>query len=133
MISVLIEKTEVKNFMNRLTKTDAFDWFYAFDISIVSFARFEIRGALWKVLRPYVYNILKGAEKPRLIKIVFSHPAPEEFHKDAAGLFLNVVFANDELRATSGASQRDFLNRGVSEKWDEFAAKFIKDLEESKN
>jgi hypothetical protein len=130
MISILIEGKKVKSFMNRLTKTDAFDWFYALEIAIVSFARFEIYGAPWKVLRPYVYNILKGAEKPVLIKIVFSAPTPEEFDKDAVGLFLNVTFANNEIRATSGSSLRDFTNRALAEKWDEFAAKFIKDLEE---
>jgi hypothetical protein len=119
--------------MNRLTKTEAFDWLYAREIAIISFARFEIYDAPWKVLRPYVYNILKGAEKPSLVKIVFSHPNPEGFNKDAQALFINVAFANDEIRATSGSSQRDFLNRSLGEEWDDFVAKFINDLEEIRN
>ena len=143
-----LPESEVRALMNLLLVKDAFDGFDLRVCTIQSFARFDIEGAAaqeraesepaakalfckWSRIRPYVYNIIKGSEKPRFFKLVLS--CPEETvgtdFPNAQALFINIIFDKNSVHVTTGASMKTFsLDRGVEASWDEHVKGFFQGL-----
>ena len=124
---------DVKGFMNRLLKEDAFDSLEARSAEIACKIRFSVSGALeeegyitWGELRPAIFNLIKSGDKPKTIKIVFSHKNAEVFHPNAAALFLNMIYENDNVTFTTATAQKQFnLEKSLNEQWDEHIIKFF--------
>ena len=76
MILISIPESNVKDFMKKLLKETLFDNFEINGVEIISFTKFEISGKLyednerknctWRELRPYIFNIIKGTQKPKI-------------------------------------------------------------------
>ena len=129
-----VPESQVKDFMQHLFNQDTFAKFQVRGIVVHSFTHFEISGekgegdfCTWGELRPYVRNIIKGTEKPRIIKIIFALEAPEATHPNAAALFINVLYDNDKINCTTACSQKSFeLNRDVDIVWDNWVTDFFR-------
>jgi len=123
----------VKEFMGKLLKEDIFDHFEVRKVEIVSFMHFEINHiaakedfTTWAVLREYVFNIIKGAEAPTLIKIVFSKNDAENIHENAAALFLNFHYEAGEAYVTTGTAQKVFaMDKSVDHAWEDWVNAFF--------
>ncbi|MDR1066897.1 MAG: DUF5721 family protein [Clostridiales bacterium] len=144
MLALKIDKSEIKSFMNVLLRQDAFSEFETRGVEISTFADFSINGAfdenyssderkevhcLWKRLQPYVFNILKGAARPKLLKITFSLPASKlpVIHENAASCFINLVYQNGEAVCSTAVSQKSFsLDKSVDVAWDESVLAFFR-------
>lgn len=94
----------------------------------------------WKQLRPLCFDVIKGKKVPLRFKIVFKMPRSfvELFlsstqiaqQPEDVMLFLNLVFQDGALTATTGVSLKQFsLDKSVEIAWDEHAAKFLQRLQ----
>ena len=147
MLAFSIEASDIKDFMNKLLKEQTFDFFQVRSVEVKSIAKFEIDGSLnkdylnteaseerkfcrWGELRPYVFNIIKGSQKPKSIKIVFSYE-PElaiALNANAKALFLNIYFENNAVNCTTATSQINFsFEKDLDNDWNEFIKTFFKD------
>lgn len=138
MQSFSIQEPYVKDFMQHLFTYDTFINFEVRGVTLHSFTYFEISGEKqdatycnWDELRPYVRSILKGQDKPRLMKIIFSYAAPQTLHPNAATLFINLAYEStpegDKITGTTANSQKDFqLNKEVDITWDNWVLDFFK-------
>jgi hypothetical protein len=148
MIALKIPGQEMKTLMHHLLKEETFDVFEVRDVSIRSFIQFDVHGllfeeaesddetaaerrkfALWRDVRPYIFNIIKGAKRPRGMKFVFSLPSnkAKEITPLAAVLFLNLSFDNGELLITSGLTKKEFsLDKSADQLWDEAIRRFFR-------
>ncbi len=144
MLALNIPQSEIKCFMNMLLKEEVFDKFEVRSAVINSFIQFNIDGLLeikeetessvknyisWKKLRPYIFNIIKGSPRPRIMKLVFSLPRDnmQKLADGASAMFLNILFESGEVLITTGASQKVFsLDKSVEAIWDEYIKKFCK-------
>lgn len=128
----------VKAFMAALLKGDVFDKFQLREITICSFASFNICGeksgdekgtfCRWSEIKPYAFDIIKGKRLPELIKVVFSLP-PEETGlnlKDTSTVFLNITYENDGISCVTGMSMKNFsLDRSAMYAFDEYVGEFF--------
>ena len=142
MLSFSIEETEVRDFMNKLLRDTAFDYFEVRGVIITTFARFEIGGAVsgearegcngyctWKELRPYVFGIIKG-RRPRAFKIVLSLPADwaQALHSNISACFLNLIFDGNRILCTAVVSEKAFaLDKAAGGVWHEYIKCFFKE------
>jgi len=139
MLAFSIEEPDVKDFMRHLFTHDTFNNFEVRGIAVHSFTYFEISGEKarsadesagycnWEELRPYVHYILKGREKPRVMKFIFARPNPETLHPNAAALFINMAYEGDKLSCTAATSQKQFdLDRSVETEWSSWVSNFFK-------
>ena len=131
--------------MGQLLREDIFDIFEVRSVEIATSTRINIDGMLetppeaadehkkpgfttWEALRPLAYEIIKASPKPKHVKIVFSYKANEtcDVHPNAAALFLNMVYENDSVSFTTGASQREFaLDKSLDANWEEWVTGFF--------
>ena len=145
MLAIELEKNAVKGFMGKLLREDVLDSFEARSVEILQRNRVTIDGMIensidsesediqtkrnfstWGELRPMVYDIIRSGNKPSLVKIVFSHGNPSGTHPNAAALFLNMVYENDEVTFTTAASQKEFaLSKAVDDIWDDSVRQFF--------
>lgn len=144
MISGTIENK--KQFMSMLLKENTFDRFLVRSISLRTSVTYEMdctldknwfdsddaqsleKYASWNEMRPIVFNLIKGKRLPGYMKIILSlsPSAAEKVHKNAAALFINIVFENNILYMTTGCSQKTFsLEKTLDQTWDEAAKKFF--------
>ncbi len=145
MISGNIENK--KQFMALLLKGTAFDRLLARSIVLRTSVLFEIdctldknwfdsdeqesleKYASWESMRPIIFELIKGNRLPGYMKIVLS-PTPsaaEKIHKNAAALFINILFENNTLYVSTGSSEKVFsMDKSVERTWDEYASKFFK-------
>jgi hypothetical protein len=71
-----------------------------------------------------VYEIIKLCAKPKLVKIVFA--GTEEIHTNAAALFLNMVYGNDEVTFTTATSQKQFaMDKTLDDAWEIHVMEFF--------
>ena len=145
MISGIVENK--KQFMALLLKDSVFDKFLVRSISLRTSVAYEIDCALdknwfdsddaenlekyahWSAMRPVVFSLIKGKRLPGYMKIVLSAApsAAEKIHKNAAALFINIIFENNILYITTGCSQKVFsLDKSLDQTWDETASRFFK-------
>jgi len=132
MRAFTIAGEHVKRFMQQLFKLDTFDAFEVHSLTLHSFTGFEVSGekpegnyCTWAELRPFVLPLVK-AQKPRALKIVFAQAAPEAFHPNAAGLFVNMLYENDGITCTTGVQPQKFdLDKQWVAQWDDWVAAFF--------
>lgn len=130
-----VEESNVKEFMQHLFAHDTFNDFEVRGIVLSSFTYFEVSGesvnggyCSWEELRPYVRFILKGQDKPRLMKVVFAKARPEEFNDNAAALFINLVYEDGKVLCTAACSQRNFeLSKAMDVEWDAWVEGFFRE------
>ncbi len=87
MLVFSIENDEIKVFMQKLLKEEAFDKLEVRNISLETIVKYDILGNInkdylqedenryfvkWKELKPYIVSLIKGNIKPKFFKIVFS-------------------------------------------------------------
>jgi len=134
MLALQLDNNAVKTFMGQILREELFDQFEVRSVDITVETRINIDGLqetefiTWGALRPLVLAIIKTSPKPKCVKIVFSHRASGavEIHPNAAALFLNMVYENDGVTFTTGASQREFaLDRSLDTSWDEWVRGFF--------
>ena len=144
MIAVNLDAASIKGFMGRMLREDMLDEFEVRGVEIGVDIRISINGALeavtedetpkpqgfttWGALRPLVYTIIKSCPKPKLLKIVFSYSAKDahQLHTNAAALFLNMVYENDNLSFTTATAQKEFaLDKTLDNSWDEWVRGFF--------
>ena len=137
MLALSLEGEELRSFMNKLLAEDVFDGFVFREAVISSFSRFEIDGRGdsenplfpdWRELRPFVFSIIKGRAKPKVMRIVLSWPEDgiEEIDRAAKSLFLNIAFEADNVLLTTGCSTKTFtLDKSAEQNWDEFMGGFL--------
>lgn len=145
----------VKDFMSRLLVGNDFDIFEVVSVSITTFNTFTIDGhvhknfyskdeydalseknlSLWKSLKPFCYNVIKGHNTPLKLKIIFK--MPDDITKNIAaktelnienieGLFLNISFENDSLTCVTGTSLKilDF-SKDTEKEFDRYISSFV--------
>jgi hypothetical protein len=132
----------VKSVMNALFKSEAFDDFFVRGVEICSITRFEISGILdpscaegegrgycyWREVKRYVYDLIRGRKKPKLLRIIFSLPeeAAQAIHTNAAALFLNLNFSEGTLLFTAATSQKEFsLDKTMDFRWEAYIQNFF--------
>jgi hypothetical protein len=136
---------DVKTFMGKLLREDVFAPWEVRTVELSALARFEINGALdrdfldadpqgrafclWRELQPYIFGLIKGGKRPKMLKVVLSLPPAQvaELHKNAAAYFLNILFERDEILCTAASSERNFaMDKGVDRVWEEYIRDFFR-------
>ena len=82
----------------------------------------------WEALRPLIFSIIKTGAKPKQIKVVFSYKAAEitTIHPNAAALFLNMTYENDQVYFTTATAQKNFaLDKSLDDNWDGWVRNFF--------
>ncbi len=154
--------SELKPFMNQLFLKDAFDAFWLSEASFTTFCTFRIDGgfypayfsdedpeaqnpagqpyALWRQVRPFCLELIRGKRTPLEFKIVFRLSASNVEKllrmsglsltpEDIDGLFLNLHYKERHLVCTTGTSLRFFtLDKTLDHVWDDMVDKFLKKL-----
>ena len=142
MRAFTVKQPDVKPLMNVLFNETAFDAFEVRGVTINHLFKTEIDGvkqnvpengakcfASWAELKKYVMFIIKGKDKPKYMKIIFSAPREllANLSANAAAAFLNMEYENDGIRFLAAFSQKEFsLDRGPEQVWDEYARNFFK-------
>jgi hypothetical protein len=138
MLAFTLNATAVKDFMGRLLREAQFDFFCVRTVELTLNTHISISGKLenqdkpqtfvtWGELRPLVHDLIKRGIKPKLIKIIFSHPSPTDIHTNAAALFLNMTYEKDGVNFTTATAQREFvLEKSLDNTWDEWMRAFCK-------
>ncbi|MCL2203746.1 MAG: DUF5721 family protein [Defluviitaleaceae bacterium] len=139
MQAFTLDPAAVKDFMGRLLREDFLDFFAVRNVELTLATRISISGQLetedeprpaahatWGDLRPLVYALIKRGIKPKLLKIVLSHPAPTQIHENAAALFLNLTYEKDGVAFTTATAQREFaLDKSLDKAWDPWVRDFF--------
>ncbi len=149
---IALKITDTKDFMAKFLAGDAFDTFLFSEGSVTTFTTFTIDGTwhpdffgddagthtmTWKMIRPIVYDIVKGKHTPIQMRIVLklADYNVETLLKNAGlqitkeqvnGLFLNLMYAKDEVNAVTGSSMKIFtLDKSLDKVWDDMVRKFF--------
>ena len=141
LLALELEKTEVKGFMGQLLRESVFDKFEVRSVEIATNIHIDFDGALadtdehkktcfttWENLRPLVYGIVKASPKPKCVKIIFSCNNDDacSIHPNAAALFLNLGYENDNVTFTTGVAQKEFImDKTLDINWDEWVKNFF--------
>lgn len=147
MISLQIKSA--KNIMNTLLASDGFDAFLLEEAVIATFGTFHIDGhivkdfydkeeladihsdfSLWRDIRPFCFQLIKGKKPPASFKVVL-HAPRELVEKIAAdpecgaaanmirALALNIRYENGRVLCVTGSSYTTFIMDKSAEKlWD---------------
>ena len=136
MLALKLNDNEVKAFMGLLLREELFDGFDVRSVEISAGVHISIDCggedgfSCWGEMRPLVHTIIKSGPKPRLVKIIFSHKAQQtvEIHPNAAALFLNLVYENDNVSFTTATAQKEFaLDKTHDATWDEWVMRFFQE------
>ena len=139
MLSLSVTPTAVKSFMGSLLRETHFDHFLIRNIELTLTTHISISGLIetedaeakksyisWGTIRSLVFDLIKRGDKPKLLKIVFSHPTPEDVHENAAALFLNMTYEKDSVSFITATAQQSFsLEKSLNSTWDEFVKSFF--------
>lgn len=149
--------TDVKDFMNRLLLQDTFDSLLLYEAAIKTATVLSISGKLntdffdtdelealpdknyacWSMIKPLVFQAVKGKKQPSSFKLVFMLPASNRdalvmkynlplSGEDIAGLFFHIYFERNMLRITSGTSLRVFTpDKRIEQVWDDSLLAFM--------
>ena len=92
----------------------------------------------WKAIKPFCFSLIKGKRLPESFRIVFmlSPDAKEKFVESripgmgpdsVGGLYLNVLYENNEMTVVTGTSMNIFtLDKTLEREWDESVKQFLK-------
>lgn len=144
MLVFSIENDEIKVFMQKLLKEEAFDKLEVRNISLETIVKYDILGNInkdylqedenryfvkWKELKPYIVKLIKGNVKPKFFKIVFSldDNSINNLCDNANAMFLNIIYQNNIITGTTGTSQKSFsLDKKEDKIWEDIILKFFK-------
>ncbi|MFR4986241.1 MAG: DUF5721 family protein [Lachnospirales bacterium] len=144
MLVFSIENDEIKVFMQKLLKEEAFDKLEVRNISLETIVKYDILGNInkdylqedenryfvkWKELKPYIVSLIKGNIKPKFFKIVFSldDSSINNLCDNANAMFLNIIYQNNIITGTTGTSQKSFsLDKKEDKIWEDIILKFFK-------
>lgn len=150
--------TETRDFVKKLLTDNTFDHFLAMDTFVRSSITYSFDGrinkdfydreelenmpstsyASWGVLRPHVYNVIRGKKLPLSFKIVLVLSLPgimdmlEKNHltipvSDVANLTLNIYYDGMSIQLTSMATQNIFtMDKTLEHVWDAEIRDFLK-------
>lgn len=151
MYSFYIDGGDIKKFMNIFLKEDIFDKFEVRSCELTTFVTFDIDCrlnkswfdedpgrdyCLWKELRPYIYELIKGRKKPKTMKFVMALSAKgaEKIHPNALACFVNIVFEEDKIGVVTGTAQKEFsLDKSLELAWGEKIREFFDKMEITQN
>ncbi|MCL2853599.1 MAG: DUF5721 family protein [Defluviitaleaceae bacterium] len=144
MLIFKITDPELNVFMGRLFKEGVFDIFEVRGLEVGAFTNFQISGALdrafdeapetspgycsWERIKPFAVAFIKGKKRPKAIKITLAYPSEDaaQVHPNAAALFLNINYENNEAQLSTAVSQRNFsLDKSVDGAWDDYIDAFF--------
>jgi hypothetical protein len=143
--------TDTKDFMTKLLAGDTFDTFLFSEGTVTTFTTFAIDGTwhpeyfgeddghamTWKLMRPYLYGIIKGHHTPLQMRIVLKLADYNVEHllkqamlpltkEQVGGLFLNLTYTREEVSVTTGTSLKIFtLDRSIDKVWDDMVRRFF--------
>lgn len=161
MIALTIDET--RPFMAALLMNDTFDHLLLREASLTTFCTYTIDGTYqsrfseeasesettassrtwtpWALLRPQVFNLIKGKRTPLAMRFVFQL-SPDDtktlFEKaglpqaaDAVyGLYLNLKYENNKVLVTTGSAQKGFPpSTTVDQIWDTDVRHFFREKE----
>ncbi len=141
----------------KLFVQDDFDSFLVSEISLTTLCTFQIDGRIaadyfnsdefaalpdqdlvsWKLLRPFLYQLIRGNRLPGQFRIVFRLAGynVEKFLKqtglpyspaDIGGLFMNLRYADKRLSCYTGTSLNVFdLSKNLDREWDRMVQSFL--------
>ena len=128
--------------MARLFRESVFDAFEVRGLEVGTFTNFQVSGALdrgfdddpeagpahcaWERIKPFAVAFIKGRKRPKVIKITLAHPDTVRIHPNAAALFLNINYEDNEAQLSTAVSQRNFsLDKSVDGAWDDYIEAFF--------
>ena len=158
MVALQIEN--IKNFMNKLLLTSTFDNFLMVEGSVVTYSTFRMEGrlrkdyytseeleqqslqerefVLWKELKPFCLELIKGKKTPLSFKFTFQISKDNTAKllsscgitavrpENVSGLLLNVRYENGELRCITATNLNMFtLDKSLEQAWDEMVKRFL--------
>ncbi|MDD2979326.1 MAG: DUF5721 family protein [Hespellia sp.] len=149
---IALNLTDAKKCMSQLLLSNTFDAFYFIEGEIVTFNTFTFDGflqrgffeeappseySLWKDLRDFCFQLIKGKRTPLSFKFVF-RLSPENTARlltqsgiplkpeDVQGLYLNIRYNGSELQCITGTSVKVFtLDKTLEQTWDNTVQKFF--------
>ena len=146
---IILQITQLKNFMNTLLRLETFDRFPVSEASITTFTTFSIDGSLhtdffdpddallWKDVKSFCYSVIKGKRTPLQFKFVFQlpqaackkmiadHALPLEI-ENVFGCFLNFQYKDGKLLLTTGTSLKIFtMDKSLDRVFDEEVRQFL--------
>ncbi len=141
---------EIRKFMNALFREETFDPFFLNSAEIRMYTTTTIDGhvneafykgddthvpaegeyILWKELRGFCMELIKGRRTPLGIRLLFSRdPASVSFQSDVSAisaLHLLVLYENNECTLTTGINYSRFsTDKGAEAEWDAFVQRFL--------
>ena len=157
MISLQIKVT--KSIMNALLATECFDTFLLEEANVTTFNTFHIDGhivkdfytaeelselpcafSLWRDIRPFCFQLIKGKKTPVSFKVVLHAPAGlvEKIAADPAcgvaanlirALALNIRYNNGHVMCVTGCAYSTFLmNKSAEKLWDAYVRRMFSGL-----
>ncbi len=146
MTSFSIENT--KTFMAGLLKSSMFDDFEVRSFLVTTFTTFEIhcdynsnfftdvieeerekrKICLWKDIKNYAFDIIKGNKLPKSIKIIFcaDRGTMDSIYTNSSAMFMNVIFEEGKLKIITGFSPKEFTMDKTGEyEWDKYVKEFL--------
>ena len=156
MISVRI--TDIKDCMYKLLSQDTFDRFCLVEAGVRMGISYHIDGhknpdfydsdpegdgaggeeyCLWKDVRPYIYQIIRGKRQPVSFRIILAFPRKSIAYyikesrcsfqaEDVEGIYLNILFEPGNLRITTGISCRVFsMDRSLEQCVDDHVRDYL--------
>ena len=162
MIALQIQ--EIKNFMSKLLLSQTFDNFLLVEGSIITYNTFHIDGrihkdfftaeeieeraldtrdfSLWKEVKPFCLELIKGKKTPLGFKFVFqlsrentaklltSSGITSILPENVSGLLLNVRYDNGSLACITATNLNLFtLDKSLEHAWDDMIKRFLKQQE----
>lgn len=143
---VSVEITGIKEFMNKLLNSEAFDSFYLEEAVIATFNTFIIDGHLvksdtdelqtaplfstWKQLRPIIFSLIKGDRVPHSMKLTLhagsnymhrlkNRPEAASYADAIKALAVNIRYENGKLKCVTGTSYQTFImDKTIDNIWD---------------
>ena len=147
---VAFKITDTKDFMTKLLAGETFDTFLFSEGTVTTFTAFSMDGTwhpeyfgeeehtlTWKLMRPFIYAMIKGKHAPLQMRIVLKladynvenllKKADLPLTKEQVdGLFLNLSYAKESVTATTGTSLKIFsLDRSLDRVWDDMVRRFF--------
>lgn len=157
MISLQIKVT--KNMMNALLASECFDSFFLEETVITTFNTFHIDGhivkdfytadelsqsspdfSLWKDIRPFCFQIIKGKKTPVSFRVVLHAPKAlvEKIAADPEcgvaanmirALALNIRYENGHVLCVTGSSYTTFImDKSAERLWDMYVRRMLLDI-----
>lgn len=95
----------------------------------------------WSEIKPLCFQAIKGKKTPLSFKFVFklSQKNTEKFLQqtglnftfaDISGLFLNIIFENNEIHCISGTALKLFtMDKSLDNEWDAMIERFFKQIQ----